>query len=555
MTLTPEEEISVLEWVEKRDALGISPKHRELVRMVINLHNRNHEGDAAIRNLGDHYVTRFLARHKEVATIVSKAMDRERMLAQNPEKLEDFFKRLSDCITCEKIDPEDFWNFDEKGFQMGKGGGANELVISRVRVKTPGKRMQQGNREWVTLIETVSAVGKVLPAFYIYAGKAHYAGWHNKSEIDSRTVFSFTDNGWTRDYISLRWLKTHFDVFAPPSKPGQKRLLLCDNHSSHVTYEFIEFCLEKNIVLFFFPSHATHILQPLDVGVFGPLARYCAQEVDAWIAIQPLHTSLLKGDFIPLCEKARKKAFTSSTIRSAWAACGIHPLNKIRVLTDPKVNASFQNTGIGSLATTHNLRALPQRPPLSQAQKIRSTLPSNLDDAIIQIKNLQNALTKAEADATIAREELRQYMARDKPATKSRKVLSRARYISQRDLMDARRGVVDPLDKTQIIASKKRLVRKRKALTEAEDSSGIDSDEDLAVVQSDTDSDNNSEEPESDSDGSNYSPAHSDVLNYPSQAQIPPTTSPGGESSLPSGPAPYPVRQLRRSHRNQPYSK
>ena len=276
MTLTPEEEISVLEWVEKQDALGFPPKHRELVRMVKNLYNRNHEGDAAIRNLGDHYVTRFLARHKEVATIVSKAMNREHMLAQNPEKLDDFFKGLSDCITSEKIDPEDIWNFDEKGFQMGKGGGANELVISRVRVKTPGKRMQQGNREWVILIETVSAVGKVLPAFYIYAGKAHYAGWHNKSEIDSRTVFSFTDNGWTRDYIGLRWLKTHFDIFAPPSKPGQKRLLLCDNHSSHVTYEFIEFCLEKNIVLFFFPSHATHILQPLDVGVFGPLARYCA---------------------------------------------------------------------------------------------------------------------------------------------------------------------------------------------------------------------------------------------------------------------------------------
>ena len=262
--------------------------------------------------------------------------------------------------------------------------------------------------------------------------------------------------------------------------PGEERIVT-------VTYKFIEFCLEKNIVLFLFPSHATHILQPLDIGVFGPLARYCTQEVDTWTAIQLLHTSLLKGAFIPLCEKARKKGFTSSTICSAWAACGIHSLNKIRVLTDPKVNASFQNTRIGSLTIPHNLRALPQRPPLSQAQKIRSTLPSNLDDAIIQIKILQNALTKAEADATIAREELRQYMARDKPATKSREVLSQARYISQGDLMDARRDVVDPLDKTQIIASKKRLIRKRKALTEAEDSSGIDSDEDLAVVQSDTD--------------------------------------------------------------------
>lgn len=411
--------------------------------------------------------------------------------------------------------------------------------------------MQQGNREWVSLIEAVSALGKALPAFYIYAGKAHYAGWHGRSEIDSRTAFSFTDNGWTRDYVGLRWLKTHFDIFAPPSKPGQKPLLLCDNHPSHVTYEFLEFCLEKNIILFFFPSHATHILQPLDVGIFGPLARYCAQEVDAWTAIQPLHTSLLKGDFIPLCEKARKKAFTSSTIRSAWAACGIHPLNKIRVLTDPQVNSSFQNTAIRSLATPHNLRALPQRPPLSQEQRIRSTLPSNLVDALIQIKDLQNALTQAEADVTISREELRQYMARDKPAPKSRKVLSHARYISQEDLMEARRGVVDPLDKT----AKKRQVGKRKTQQDVEASSSIESDEDLPVVELDSDSDNNSENPESDSDGSTYSPSHSDVLRYRCQVQTLPTALPYGQSSSPSAPVPDTLLPLRRSRRNQPYSK
>jgi len=50
-----------------------------------------------------------------------------------------------------------------------------------------------------------------------------------------------------------------------------------------------------------------HILQLLDIGVFGPLARYCTQEVDTWTTIQPLHTSLLKEDLIPLCEKASKK--------------------------------------------------------------------------------------------------------------------------------------------------------------------------------------------------------------------------------------------------------
>lgn len=31
------------------------------------------------------------------------------------------------------------WNMDEKGFMMGQGDKKNELVIARMRVKTPQK--------------------------------------------------------------------------------------------------------------------------------------------------------------------------------------------------------------------------------------------------------------------------------------------------------------------------------------------------------------------------------------------------------------------------------
>ena len=87
----------------------------------------------------------------------------------NAASLETFCERLRGCIRRNSIDPQDMWSFDEKGFMMGCGGKKNELVISRVRVMTL-RRMQQGNREWATLIESVSATGIRLPAFYIYTG-------------------------------------------------------------------------------------------------------------------------------------------------------------------------------------------------------------------------------------------------------------------------------------------------------------------------------------------------------------------------------------------------
>jgi len=43
-------------------------------------------------------------------------------------------------------------------------------------------------------------------------------------------------------------------------------------HGSHVSTAAIEFCLQKKIILLCLPSHTTHLLQPLDVGVFAPLA-------------------------------------------------------------------------------------------------------------------------------------------------------------------------------------------------------------------------------------------------------------------------------------------
>ena len=37
--------------------------------------------------------------------------------------------------------------------------------------------------------------------------------------------------------------------------------------TSHDTFEFYEYCLANSIALFSLPSHATHVLQPLDVGI------------------------------------------------------------------------------------------------------------------------------------------------------------------------------------------------------------------------------------------------------------------------------------------------
>jgi len=49
------------------------------------------------------------------------------------------------------------------------------------------------------------------------------------------------------------------------------RLLLCDGHDSHVSADFVSFYIHHRINLLLLPPYSSHILQPLDVGVFSPL--------------------------------------------------------------------------------------------------------------------------------------------------------------------------------------------------------------------------------------------------------------------------------------------
>ena len=46
---------------------------------------------------------------------------------------------------------------------------------------------------------------------------------------------------------------------------------ILDGHASHFSWEFLSFCLEHNMLVLCLPPHSTHILQPLDVGLFSPL--------------------------------------------------------------------------------------------------------------------------------------------------------------------------------------------------------------------------------------------------------------------------------------------
>jgi len=117
-----------------------------------------------------------------------------------------YFNHLSETRSRYPIKPENLWNFDEKGFLLGVS--SKEQVLCRSNRKNPRVR-QEGSRELITLIQSISAAGMMIPPFIIYKGGAQYMGWHDYEE-NGEAVFALSSTGWSNDYLGLRWLKEHF---------------------------------------------------------------------------------------------------------------------------------------------------------------------------------------------------------------------------------------------------------------------------------------------------------------------------------------------------------
>ncbi len=65
---------------------------------------------------------------------------------------------------------------------------------------------QDGNRELVTVIETICADGTVLPPFVIFKGKSHSIGWYRFVTEEDDTLFAVSEKGWTDQELSLEYL-------------------------------------------------------------------------------------------------------------------------------------------------------------------------------------------------------------------------------------------------------------------------------------------------------------------------------------------------------------
>ena len=179
--------------------------------------------------------------------------------------------------------PENTYNMDEKGFLIGVLQKTKRVFSKGTEIRGTG---QDGNREWITVVATISMDGSYLPPSIIYQAKTDNIQDSWLEDFNNQEAyFTSSPTGWTNDSLGISWLTEVFDRHTKgKARNGRDyRLLLVDGHGSHLNMPFLDWCDQHKIIVAVYPPHSTHRLQPLDVSLFSPLANYYSQQLNQWI--------------------------------------------------------------------------------------------------------------------------------------------------------------------------------------------------------------------------------------------------------------------------------
>jgi hypothetical protein len=128
----------------------------------------------------------------------------------------------------------------------------------------------------------------------------------------------------------LKLMRIHGDLDPdtdPDPKPCRrlpgKKMLVCDNLSSHISLEVISLCRENNIEYVCLPPNSTDKMQPLDVGIFGPMKHHWRKQLKAYSERDLSAKLLQKTEFPRMLQELMESISPKDLPPKAFEKCGL----------------------------------------------------------------------------------------------------------------------------------------------------------------------------------------------------------------------------------------
>lgn len=133
------------------------------------------------------------------------------------------------------------------------------MVVSPTGSRRVSKIVSAERGRNVTIICCISASGFYLIPFLIFARKRMLPELVERAPPGN--IGHCSDNGWRNEGTFFSFLK-HFYLHVQPNNEFSA-LLIIDNNKTHITFQAILYCRQKNIIMVGLPPHTSHRLHPL----------------------------------------------------------------------------------------------------------------------------------------------------------------------------------------------------------------------------------------------------------------------------------------------------
>jgi hypothetical protein len=162
----------------------------------------------------------------------------------------------------------------------------------------------------------------------VYKALNVYTSWCERGPAGA--IYSASKSGW---FDSFQFEKWFFEMLLPHlrRKPG-KKMIVGDNLASHISSAVIQACKDHDIQFVCLPPNSTDKLQPLDVGVFGPVKKAWRVILTEYKTSHPTQVGIPKTEFPRLMAKLLERSNPGQYLPAAFDRCGLYPVSLDRAV-------------------------------------------------------------------------------------------------------------------------------------------------------------------------------------------------------------------------------
>ncbi len=334
--LSDQEEKELAGFLAGAARMGYARSKREVLGMVEKIvHLKGIEAEVS-----NGWWESFQKRHPLLTLRSAEKLSYARLVATDPYVIKNYFDLLR--VTLDEYNlfdsPSQLFNCDESGMPLDHTPPA---VIAIKGQKHP-RVATAGNKKQISVLVCCNAAGNFIPPLVIFRRKALNNGLI-EGEIPG-TMYGLSDRGWMDAELFYNWFKYHFLKHAPAVRP---LLLLLDGHSSHYHPGFIELAAQHRVIVFCLPPNTTHLMQPLDKGVFGPLKAHWHHVCQRYMRENPGQI-VTEYSFSKLFKEAWCKSMTVGNAMGAFRTTGIYPFDPtaVKASDENESDLGFKSSGL-----------------------------------------------------------------------------------------------------------------------------------------------------------------------------------------------------------------